>query len=239
MTVLLKIALIAQILTGGWWTIVVATTPGRGDFGLLGLFVLVYGVQTAAFVIGLISLWRLPQQRRSAGAVVTLPFVFLVLPGIIKTIAGGHLLADSVVAMGLAAAGALVLASFLFPRTAALWIPAFLIRSRLFNALILFGVLTGWILIAVSLIWIGGDAAQHYRGDTGYGLALGIILAATYLIGFGAASFLTAAWASLSLRGGIEHDCRRLNIAQFVLAFPGILAGGLALAFLFTQNPSQ
>ena len=234
----LKTTLIAQILTGGWWTFVVVTTPGRGDFGLLGLLVVVFAVQAVGFVVALISAWRFPQLRRSAAAGLALPFLCLVLPNLIRNLAGGHLVRGSVIAASIAVGGLLLLASFVFPRRAADWVPRFLIRSRTFNTLILFGVLTGWILIAVSLIWIGGDAAGHYRGDTGYGLALGIILAATYLVGFGVASFLTAAWASLCLRGGIEHDCRYLNVAQIVLAVPGMLAGGLALAFMVSQDLS-
>ena len=75
-----------------------------------------------------------------------------------------------------------------------------------------------------------------YQGDTGYGLAYAIVFAAVYLAGLGLASLVTTTWAWIGLRSGAENPCRSWNIAQLVISAPGLIAGGLSLAFLASQQ---
>ena len=66
----------------------------------------------------------------------------------------------------------------------------------------------------------------------------GIVLGAMYLVGLGIASFGASTWAWVSLRSGIERPTRRLNIAQFVVALPGVLIGVLVATWLAGQGIS-
>ena len=114
-------------------------------------------------------------------------------------------------------------------------LPRFLVRSRLFNWLILLSVVGGWAFLVFVILYIaGGDNSSS--GDMG--LAYGIVLGAMYLIGLGVASFGASTWAWVSLRGGVETPTRRLNIAQFVVAMPGVLTGILVATWLAGQGIS-
>jgi uncharacterized protein YacL len=67
-------------------------------------------------------------------------------------------------------------------------------------------------------------------------LAYAIILAAMYLIWLGIASFGASTWAWLSLRGGFEATARKLNVAQLVVATPGVLLGVLVAVWMAEQS---
>ncbi len=232
----LSLILFAQVISGLVWTLAIAGTPGRGDFGLLGLLVIVYAVQLAGALVGLWALWRNPALRRLAGMVVASPVVFWFLPGIVKTMAGGHLSSAEAATTGLVGLLLVVLASLIFPRRVAVLLPGFLFRSRLLNGLLLTALLLGWLLPVGILVFVFSGGGNGTGGDTGEGLALAIVLGATWLIIIGGLSVLGAAWGWLGWRSGVEGACRKLHIAQIVAATPAGLMGAAALAFMGSQG---
>ena len=232
------IAFCIQLATGLVWTLAVAGSPGRGDFALLGLFVVVYGLQLPAALLGLYALWRSAKPRVLAACVASSPVVFWFLPGIVKALAGGHLSQADAAVAGLVILLLATVACFVFPRQVADFLPSVLFRSRVFNGLLLAGPVAGWLGVgAVGLLLaVGGGSGSP--GDTGYGLALAITLAAVYLICMGAGSLLVLTWAVLCLRSGIEGGCRKLNVAQLVVSLPAGLLGIGVLWFMAAQSNS-
>lgn len=121
------------------------------------------------------------------------------------------------------------------PRRAAVFIPNALVRSRLFNWLIILAVIAGWLFFVSVLLYVVNTKSPSTSG-TGEGLAFAIILAAIYLIWLGVGSFGAATWAWVSLRGGIETAVRKLNLAQIVVAAPGVLLGVVISVWLAGQG---
>lgn len=241
MRTVLKTALFLEIAAGAFWTFSLAMIKGPGGLEVLGLFVLIYSIQAICLLVGLWAYWRHADVRRTAGWLLALPFVFLFLPGIVKNLAGGHLTESGFAALLLIAVTVILIVCFLMPRKVADKLPDFLFRSRLVNGLILSGLVLGWLFFAGILAWVfgveGEQTARSLRGDaTGYGLASMIVMTTLYLTALGGASLLSGAWAWMSLHSGIQGACRKLNLAQVVVATPGILIGGFAVFFVLGQN---
>jgi len=233
---ILAIALFVQLSSGGLWTLAVAGTPGRGDFGLLGLFVIVYALQAVAVMPALWALWRHPAERRRAAWMLAMPVVFWFAPGIVKSLAGGHLSSEEMIVVLAAAAAIVLVACFVVPRRVAAFVPGFLVTSPVFNSLLLAGVIVGWLFLIGMAVLVFGGGAPASSDATGYGLAYAIVLASLSLIGFGAASLVAAAWAWIGLRSGLDGACRKLNVAQLVVSMPGLLIGAGAVMFLANQG---
>lgn len=154
----------------------------------------------------------------------------------INSLAGGHLSGDEMLVVGLVAAAVALVACLFVPRKVSGLLPAFLFRSRLWNSLILAGLVLCWLIPVGVIVFVFRGRPGSTGGDTGEGLALAIVLAATYLILLGAGSLAGAAWGWLGLRSGVEGACRKLNIAQIVAAVPAGLMGVAALTFMASQN---
>lgn len=231
----LTIALCIQLVTGLIWTLAVAGTPGRGDFGLLGLLVVVYAVQLPLTMLGIYALWRHATLRRLAACVTASPVVFWFLPGIVKVLAGGHLSPDEAAIVGMTVLLIAILACFALPRRVAAILPAALFRSRVFNGLLLAGVIVGWLGIAAAVLLVIAGNGGGSQDATGYGLGSAIVLAAIYLICMGAGSLLVFTWAVLGLRSGVDGSCRKLNVAQLALSLPAGLLGIGSLLFMAAQ----
>ncbi len=236
MSIALKIAVVLQYGFGLFWTFVWASTAGRGDFGMLPLILATAVVQVPGFLLSLWALWRHPELRRWAIAGVVAPLVFWFLPGIVKNLAGGHLSAAESGGLLLIMLLVLFAACILVPRKVAGFVPDLLFRSRVFNGLILAGLVGGWLLLVGVFVFLSASKDGGYQGDTGYGLAYAIVILAIYLIGLGAGSLFSTVWAWLGLWSGVDGACRKLNIAQIVASVPGLLLGGLALAFVIQQG---
>jgi len=232
----LTVALTLQLMSGLLWTLAVAGSPGRGDFGLLGLLVVVYAVQLPAALLGLWALWRHPELRKLAGLVAVSPVVFWFFPGIVKQLAGGHLSADELALIALTVAVLILAACFLLPRKVSGILPAFLFRSRVLNGLVLASLTIGWLAPVGVILFILSSGRTSAGSDTGEGLAMGIVFVAMYLLFAGAGSLFGAAWGWLGLWSGIEGATRKLHIAQIVAAIPAALLGAAALAFVASQN---
>ena len=222
----LNIVLFIQVLLGSAWTLTIASVPGRGDFGMLPLFLLTYLVLLLGMLVGIWAFWRHPPLRRKAAWVIAMPFVFWFLPPALKTLAGGHLSGDELAAVALFIAGATLLACLVAPARVAGLLPGVLFRSPVFNGLLVFGLVCGWLFPVFVIAWLGSDSSGSSQSDTGYALAYAVILGALYLVGFGAGSLLVASWAWLGLRGTVAEACRKLHITQLVLAVPGVLLVG-------------
>lgn len=241
MSILVRAALLITIASGVSWTISMAMKGGSGGLEVLALFLFIFALQAVGFVIGAWAYWRRPAMRGIALWLLGLPFVFFFLPDLLIAIGGGPLTSAGVAAMLLSVLAVVLAACFVMPRKVAGILPAFLFRSRFINTLILAGPLLGWLFAVGVLIWLFGVEAEATsralsRDATGYGRGASIVIGAIYLVGLGGTSLLVAAWAWLGLRGGIDGACRRLNVAQMLVASPGLLIGLAALYLMFSQG---
>jgi hypothetical protein len=241
MRTVLKFAVLLQVVAGLYWTLSIAMTAGQGGLEVLYRFVLVFSLQTACFLLGLVALLKLPEHRHIARWSVGLPFLFYFLPGLLKAVLGGPVTGGMLVIVALAGVLAAIVISIVAPRKVALKLPVWLFTSRLFNGLILLAPLLGWLTFGAVLFWLlvveaETTTRQLRDSGTGSGLGVAILMAASYLVGLGSASFVVASWGLLVLRSGVQEACRKLNVAQILLALPGLLAGGFAIYFLASQN---
>jgi len=231
----LKIVLITEVGLGAFWTLTIASVPGRGDFGHLPLFLFVYFMLALGLLIGAWAFWRHPQERRKAAWAIGIPIAFCFLPGIVKKAFGGHVSQAEMLAIVAIVVAAIFIATLVAPRRVANVLPGFLFRSRFINWLPILSMLAGWLFLVGIVVWLVSGQGGGYQGDTGYGAGVAIVIAALYLVGMGAASILSAAWAWLGLRGRVEGARRKLHIAQMALAVPGILVGVTVAAWLLQQ----
>ena len=234
---LIRAALFLQIVSGVFWTLTMAMMSGQGGLEVLGLFLLVFALQAICLLIGGWVHWRYPSERKIARWVLLLPFIFWFLPGVIKTLAGGQL-SSALLWLSLSVvAAAILLACILVPQKVAGKLPQFLFRSRLFNSVVLIGPLLGWIVFIGALFVVFGVDGQSFSkalngNGTGYGLASAILIAALYLLVLGGGSLCSGIWGWVGLHSGVDDACRRLNIAQLVLATPGLLVAAIAVAVM-------
>ena len=237
MTRALQIVLGAEIVLGILWTVRAAMAQGAGGLAVVGLFFAVYALFAAFFLFAAWAFWKHPDDKRLAGWIMALPFVFWFAPVWIRSLAGGVLLQDQFVRVLFLVAIGVIAAAWLFPRKAAALVPDLLVRSRLFNWLILLGVLGGWLFMVLVVLYLANSPKSvPSSADSGMALAYVIVLAAMYLIGLGIASFGASTWAWVSLRGGFEATARKLNIAQLVVAAPGVLLGVAVAVWLAGQG---
>ena len=82
--------------------------------------------------------------------------------------------------------------------------------------------------------------AVSRRVDTAVGLGVAMVVVQTITVPLNqlihGGLLVAGAWAWLGLRGGVDNACRKLNIAQLVVALPGILVGGTAFAWYLGQG---
>ncbi len=230
----LKIIFTIEVLLGTLWTGIAAMAQGAGGLAAVFWFLVIYALFAVFMLVAAWAFWKHPEQRKLAGWIMVLPIVFWFLPMLVRSLAGGVLTTKQLSSIAGAVLIAAVAGCWLFPRKAATILPRMLVRSRLFNWLILLAVVGGWaFLVAVIAYLVNGSSSSSSSGDMG--LAYGIVLGAIYLVWLGAASFGASTWAWVSLRGGVETPTRRLNIAQVIVAMPGVLIGILAISWLASQ----
>ncbi len=234
---LIRVALFLQVISGVFWTLTMAMMSGQGGLEVLALFLLVFALQAIGLLIGGWVHWRHPSERKIARWVLLLPFVFWFLPGVIKTLAGGRLTSAMLWLILALVAAAVLLACIVVPQKVAGKLPEFLFRSRFFNSVVLIGPLLGWVVfIGILFVVFGADgqsSAKALRGNgTGYGLASAIAIAALYLLALGGGSLCSGIWGWVGLHSGVDDACSKLNIAQLVLATPGLLVGAIAVAVM-------
>ena len=231
MTQALKIVLGIEIALGLFWTIIAAMAHGPGGLGAVAFFLVIYAVFAVFFVFAAWTFWKRPDERKRAGWIMLLPFVFWFVPLIIRSMAGGHVssqqLSITLLVLGVIA----IAACWILPRKAAALIPDFLVRSKLFNWLLIVAVIAGWLFfVGVSIYVINEDVPGSTSSGTA--VAYAITIAAMYLVFQAVGGFLVSTWAWLCLRGGFEKTTRGLNIAQLVVAAPGILIAVAVAAWL-------
>ncbi len=220
----LKIVLGIEIILGVIWTILAAMAHGPGGLGAVAVGLVIYAIFTAFFVFAAWAFWKFPAERKRAGWIMFLPLVFGLAPVVIRSMAGDFLTSQQLVGLLVFAAILAVGACWLIPARAASVVPDFLVRSKFFNWLVILAMLAGWLFLIVVAIYVATEDVPS-RSGSGTGLATALIIAALYLAGLAIGNFLAATWAWLSLRGGIEGNPRKLNIAQLVIAAPAILIG--------------
>jgi len=220
----LRIVLGVEIALGVLWTVAAAMAQGAGGLGAVGIFFFVYAVYAAFFLFAAWVFWSQPDRRRIAGWIMALPFMFWFLPVVIRSMAGGVLSPQQFYGTLLFLLVAAIGFCWVAPRRASASIPAFLFRSKLFNWLIILAVVGGWVFFVWAVSYVASSNSRSTSG-TGEGVGMAIVLAAIYLVWLGVGSFGASTWAWVSLRGGIEKVTRKLNIAQLVVAAPGVMLG--------------
>ena len=232
----LQIIFATEIVLGILWTMIAAMAQGAGGLAAVFWFLVIYALFAVFFLVAAWAFWKHPDERRRAGWIMALPFVFWFLPFIVRSLSGGVLTTSQLSALAAIVLVTAITGCWFFPRRMASILPQFLVRSRVFNWLILLAVVGGWAFLVFVALYVAGGGKSSSSGDMG--LAYGIVLGAMYLVGLGVASFGASTWAWVSLRGGVETPTRRLNIAQFVVALPGVLTGILVATWLAGQGIS-
>lgn len=228
------IALWSQSILAACFITWVSMLGKQGGLMVVALFFYYIPVAFLIALFGVWVAWRHPALRQSGLAIMLLPVAALFLPAILNSILGGPLLVQHLLAVLVLLAVAALFVSLFSPRRAVTVIPDALFRSRLWNGLIIFAIVAGWAFLVIVVVWALDDS--NYRRDTGMGLAYAIVFAALYVSAMGLASAVAATWAWLGLRGGVDNACRKLNIAQLVVALPGILVGGTVFAWFLGQG---
>ncbi|MGI9233251.1 MAG: hypothetical protein ACR2RD_06435 [Woeseiaceae bacterium] len=231
----LKVIFWVEIVLGVLWTILAAMAQGAGGLAVFGLFLLVYGVYAAFFLFAAWVYWTYVDCRRSAGWIMVLPILFWFAPLVIRSLAGGVLTNQQFVVLLIVLMIIAIGVCWVAPRRAATIVPGFLLRSRLFNWLILLSMIGGWAFF-VFVLWYVANGDSSSTSTSGTAVAYAIVLAAIYLIWLGFGSFGASTWAWVSLRGGVETTTRKLNVAQLVFATPGVLIGISVAVWLAGQG---
>lgn len=237
MNLALRIVLGAGIVLGIIWTVLAAMAQGAGGLGVFAVFLVLYALYAVFMLFAAWAYWKHPGQRRVAGWIMALPIVFWFLPLMIRSMSGGVLTNHQLAGFLFVATVAALAVCWVAPRKAVVVVPDFLLRSRLFNWLILLSMITGWLFMVLVLFYVANsDQPRSSTSGTGEGLAMAIILGALYLVWLGVGSFGASTWAWLSLRGGTQVRARKLNIAQLVVAAPGILIAIAVSVWLLGQG---
>lgn len=231
----LQVVLGAEVALGLLWTLVAATARGAGELGAVYVFLPVYALFGVFFLFSFWVYRKHTQHRRFAGWIMVLPFAFGFLPILIRSLAGGAVSSEQLWILTAGALAASVLAAWIVPRRVAVAVPSFLVRSRLFNWLLLLGLVAAWLIFVLVVLYV---ANEDRSSTTTSGTALGyaVVLASLYLMALGAGSLGVSTWAWVSLRGGFERIPRRLNIAQLCVAAPGLLTGVLVAVWAAGQG---
>jgi hypothetical protein len=231
----LQLVLGIDVALGLLWTLAASTARGAGGLGAVYVFLLVYALFGVSFLFALWAYWKHTEQRRLAGWIMVLPVVFGFLPVVMRSLADGAVTSDQLWIIAAVALAMAALAAWFAPRKVAVVIPAFLVRSRLFNWLLLIALVAAWLFFVLVVLYVVGEDRSSTT-TSGTALAYAIVLASLYLMGLGAGSLGVSTWAWVSLRGGFESTARRLNIAQLCVAAPGILIGILITVWAMSQG---
>ena len=234
MTQALKIVLGIEIALGLVWVLVASMAHGSGGLGAIGVMLIVYAMFAIFFLLAAWACWRHPLERRRAVWIMVLPFAFWVAPVLIRELAGDYLSTEQLVAAVTFVALVLLGTSWFMPKRIAGVIPDGLIRSRIFNWLILLSIIGGWLCFILVVGYVAAADTSSTTGGTTHGIA--IMLAAVYLIWLGVGSFVTATWAWICLRSEVANRSFRLSIAQLICATPGVIVGIVVAAWLARQS---
>jgi hypothetical protein len=230
-----RIVLGLEVATGLFWTVTAAMANGAGGLAAVGLFFVVYAIFAVFFLFAVWVFWKRPEERTTAVWIMLLPVAFWFAPVMIRTLAGGFLSAEQFAKFSLIIVMLAVALCWVIPRQAATLVPAFLLRSKILNWLLILAIVAGWcFLVFISIYILNEDGPR--TTDSSAGLGFAIVLAALYILGLGVGNFVVATWAWVSLRSGGEARTRRLNIGQLVIAVPGILIGLSVAAWLYGQG---
>ena len=235
MTRALKIILGVEVVLGLLWTIIAAMAHGAGGLGAVAFFLIIYAVFAVFFIFAAWVYWKRPDERKRAGWIMLLPIVFWFVPLTIRSMAGGYLSSQQLSIMLLVLGVIAVAACWVLPRKAAALIPDFLVRSKLFNWLLIVAVIAGWLFFVGVIVYVLNEDVPGST-TTGTAIAYALIFAAMYLIFQGVGGFVVSTWAWLCLRGGFEKTTRGLNITQLVVSVPGVLIGIVVAVWLAGQG---
>lgn len=237
----LKLALLVELELGVVWTLTVAAARSSdAELAAALLFLPVYGVQLLCMVMGGYFLWKRPDQRALAAAVVSVPVMLLFVPIGWRLFAGGPVGVHP--AAWFALAGVPLGACLLAPHHAASFLPQWTFRSRWLN------LGTVVLLAAMTLPWIGllvvapAQAAANPGGSIridaapeGDMLAMWVGAFFFALLSIAVAGFtLLTSYVGLFQR--VDRKQQKLRVTQLVLSLvvlvPSVVVAGIGLVIL-------
>jgi len=233
MRLFLKIVIGFQVLLGTWWTLPLLASDG--DFSTLAVLFVSAAVNLAFYLIAAWVLWKRPAERRLAVIVFVLPIAMYFLPGLIKALAGGPLNGQQGAALALGLVTVLLGFGIFFPKRASQFLPAALLKSRLFNWLIIIALAIAWMLPILGTIWLATEEQGSGGSSSGMAIAYVIYFLALYIAAVGAASVCVMVFGWIALRSGIENTCRRLNITQIIMGTPSVALAVITGLWLVEQ----
>ena len=119
----LRIILGIEVVIGLLWTVLAAMAQGAGGLAVFGIFLIVYALYATFFLIAVWAYWKYPDQRKTAGWIMALPFIFWFLPLMIRSMAGGVLTNDQFIVALLVLMAAGIGVCWFAPRKAVAVIP--------------------------------------------------------------------------------------------------------------------
>ena len=160
------------------------------------------------------------------------PIVFLVLPGLFRSLIGGPLITgDGSVWKAGGGLLALLFGLFLvFPKRLVPYLPKFLVRSRGFN----FGLATFLVLLLTGWGWLFRLFLDSKEQDSS-GNFLGFMLVSAGVVA--AISVVVFAYSYVGLFQSYDKRNQKLRVAQLVLSLPAPLVTLVVVLFILWLNP--
>lgn len=224
----LDILLAAQLVLGALWTLPIISNQGEAA-EWMGLFLLLilYPIHGVIVLIAAWYFWKRPDLRWRAGLLIVMPVVLFPIPWILEGVFGDPVLksADAVRQTIATLLALVVILVLVFPRRVAEYVPRSVLRSTVWNVLILLApiaVYVPYIAVYATRKSITEGASPDQAGWT---VAYALII----MILYAAISFVPALLTFLYSYVGLfqRRDRRRvgLHIAQLVLSSPPVVLG--------------
>lgn len=231
MHTVLRVIIGLQVLIGLWYMISYLVA-GQEDWSVLFIFFYTYIAHAVFFVIAAVTAWLSRDHRKEAWIVMGLPFVFLFTPIIMRALRGSERFTfGEIGAVVLALAVGGIVYALVRPRRVGVRLPEGMRRSRVLNWLVLVGLMFTWLVPIglVALVIAGGPGGGSGGANSGMGVYY-LLLAGGIAGGvIGLASLFTLIWSIVCLKSLPAGAPRGLNIAQAVVASPGLLLGAATL----------
>ena len=141
----LRIVLGIEVALGAIWALVSAMAQGAGGLGAVYVFLVVYPLFGLFVLFAAWTFWKHGEHRRLASWIMVLPVIFWFLPLALRSLAGGAVSGEQVGSVVIGTMATALLAAWIAPRKAATLIPAYLVRSRAFNWLLLIALVAAWL----------------------------------------------------------------------------------------------
>lgn len=234
MHTVLKIMIGVQLFMGAWFMLRYLVA-GREDWNVLAILFYTYAVHAVFFVVAALTAWVSREHRKKAWIVMGLPIAFFVAPVTLRALRGPDPFTyGEIGAVLLAIAVAGTVYAIMRPGRPGPLLPASFRHSRFVNWSVLIAVVLSWLVPIAFVALIVLDGSTGGRGGANSGLGVYYLLLAGGIAGsiIGIASLIAMTWSLICLRSSTAGDRRGLNVAQAVVASPGLLLGAGTLVLI-------